>query len=46
MHGGFLPQMRVTPEEVRTALLEWQGDEAARGLPTAPVRPIEVAARS
>jgi aspartate-semialdehyde dehydrogenase len=40
MSVGFAS--RVTPAEVRAALLEWQGDEEARGLPTAPVRPIEV----
>lgn len=33
---------RVTPEEVRDALLQWTGAEEARGLPTAPPRPIEV----
>lgn len=34
---------RVTPEEVREALEDWGGAEEARGLPTAPVRPIELA---
>lgn len=33
----------VTPELVRETLLEWAGAPAARGLPTAPARPVEVA---
>jgi aspartate-semialdehyde dehydrogenase len=33
---------RASVEEVSQALREWRGDEAARGLPTAPARAIEV----
>ncbi|MBA3889122.1 MAG: aspartate-semialdehyde dehydrogenase [Gemmatimonadaceae bacterium] len=33
---------RVSPDDVRRALEEWQGDERARGLPTAPAHPVEV----
>ena len=40
MSIGF--RQRVTPAEVREALREWSGDDEARGLPTAPARPIEV----
>lgn len=36
-------RQRVSPDDVRAALLGWSGDEAARGLPSAPARPIEVA---
>jgi aspartate-semialdehyde dehydrogenase len=34
---------RATPEAVREALEDWGGAEDARGLPTAPARPIELA---
>jgi len=34
---------RVPPEEVLDALRAWRGAEAARGLPTAPERPLVVA---
>lgn len=34
---------RATPEAVRDALEDWGGAEEARGLPTAPARPIELA---
>ncbi|HEU5173653.1 MAG TPA: aspartate-semialdehyde dehydrogenase [Gemmatimonadaceae bacterium] len=34
---------RVTPEAVREALEDWGGSEEARGLPTAPPRPLELA---
>lgn len=33
----------ATPEQVRAAFEEWGGAEVAHGLPTAPVRPIELA---
>src|ERR671916_1990909 len=34
---------RVRPEDAMAALREWRGADAARGLPTAPERPILVA---
>ena len=34
---------RVTPEAVREVLEDWGGSDEARGLPTAPSRPIELA---
>jgi len=42
MSVGF--EDRVRPEEVLGALRDWRGAEAARGLPTAPERPLVVAA--
>ena len=34
---------KAEPEEVRAAIAEWRGAEVARGLPTAPARPVELA---
>jgi len=33
-------EQRATPEEARTALRDWRGAEAARGLPSTPERPV------
>jgi len=33
-------EQRATPEEARTAMRDWRGAEAARGLPSSPERPI------
>jgi len=35
---------RATPDEVSDAIASWRGAELARGLPTAPERPLEVSA--
>ena len=35
-------ERRVSPEEARAALLEWEGASEARGLPTSPERPVVV----
>lgn len=40
MSIGF--RERVRPEEAHRVLAEWRGDERARGLPTAPDRPVLV----
>ena len=34
---------KADPDEVRAAILEWRGAEVARGLPTAPDRPVVLA---
>jgi aspartate-semialdehyde dehydrogenase len=36
-------RQRAGIDEVMKALRDWRGDESARGLPTSPARPIEVA---
>jgi aspartate-semialdehyde dehydrogenase len=33
-------EQRATPEEARTALRDWRGAEASRGLPSSPERPV------